>query len=316
MILNLVPEFLDVIAAADREAAYREYLRRHHTLLHHYWHNYVLELDSAPAAEVIAQALAADRKDLVRLVETVDLEHAAEQAFAAAAIVLDLDVPVDVVLTVGVGGANAGELAVGGRGIVIVCVEHFTGHANPETFALGLAPELLAPWIAHEVAHMVRYLSPQSRSDLRRLVLEAGGMYDCWELASRASLRELLVNEGVAVHAARAAAPGHPEEAYYGYTRRQWKRLRELDAFLVRAARTDLDRHGLGLRLRWLTGGMTPAARIVGGRVLPERAGYYLGARLAESLVAERGVAAAARAPLADFAAAEQRAHPGRAASA
>ncbi len=310
MILNLVPEFLDVIAAADPKAAYTEYLRRHHTLLHHYWHNYVLDLDSAPARDVIAQALAADRKDLRHLLETVDLEHAAQEAFGAAEVVLDLDFPVDVVLTVGVGGANAGELVVGGRGLVIVCLEHFTGQANPETFALGLAPELLAPWIAHEVAHLVRYLSPASRSDLRRLVLEAGGMYDCWEQAGRASLRELLVNEGVAVHAARAAAPGHPEEAYYGYTRRQFKRLRELDGFLARVARHDLDQHGLGLRLRWLTGGMTPAARMVGGRVLPERAGYYLGARLAEALVAERGVAAAARAPLADFADADQRAHP------
>ena len=68
----------------------------------------------------------------------------------------------------------------------------------------------------------------------------------------------------------------------------------------------DLDRSGLGLRLRYLSGGMSPTARLVGGRVLPERAGYYLGYRMTEALVAERGLAAALRAPAhATFQAAE-----------
>jgi len=59
----------------------------------------------------------------------------------------------------------------------------------------------------------------------------------------------------------RAAAPGLRDEDYYGFTRRQYKRLRELEVFLFRAARPELDHSGLGLRLRWLTGGMSPAAR-------------------------------------------------------
>ena len=50
---------------------------------------------------------------------------------------------------------------------------------------------------------------------------------------------------------------------------------------------------------------MSPTARLVGGRVLPERAGYYLGYRMSEALVAERGLAAALRAPALDFQAAE-----------
>ena len=41
------------------------------------------------------------------------------------------DVDFDVVLMVGVGAANAGELVVDGRGIAFVCLEHFTGVANP-----------------------------------------------------------------------------------------------------------------------------------------------------------------------------------------
>ena len=79
--------------------------------------------------------------------------------------------------------------------------------------------------------------------------------------------------------------------------------------FLRRAIEPDLDRSGLGLRLRYLSGGMSSAARLVAGRVIPERSGYYLGFRMTEALVAERGLAAALRAPVADFQAAENAAH-------
>lgn len=313
MIINLVPEFLAARNAPDRVAAYRDYLARHRQVLASYWHNYVLDLESPPAEQVIAATLAADRRDLERLVSATDLERMAADALNEASSLLEAEHELDLYLTVGVGAANAGELVIGGRGVVVVSVEHFTGHANPETFGLGLAPGLLPLWIAHEVAHVVRYTSPTSRADLKRLIAEAGGTFDCWDVGSRALLRELLLNEGVAVHAARAAAPGHQEEDYFGYTRRQYRRMRELESFLFRVAEPDLDRTGLGLRLRYLTGGMSPAARLVQGRVLPERSGYYLGARMAEALVLERGVAAAARAAAAEFIAADARRTPDRA---
>jgi hypothetical protein len=51
---------------------------------------------------------------------------------------------------------------------------------------------------------------------------------------------------------------------------------------------------------------MSPSARLVGGRVIPERAGYYLGYRMTEALVAERGLADAVRAAAADFQASEE----------
>lgn len=316
MIINLVPEFLAALAAPDRSAAYHKYVERHRGVLSAYWHNYVLDFDSPGAGEVVRSTLAADRRDLHRLLAAVDLERVAAESLAVAAAALELDQEVDLYLTVGVGAANAAELVVGGRGVVVVCVEHFTGHANPETFGLGLAPELLPLWIAHEVAHTVRYTSPSSRSELRRMITDAGGTYDCWDIGGRATLREQLLNEGVAVHAARAAAPGWREEHYFGYTRRQYRRMRELETFLFRTARPELDRTGLGLRLRYLTGGMSPAARLVRGRVLPERSGYYIGARMAEALVLEGGVAAAARASAAEFGAAEGRRAPGQAVSA
>src|SRR5256885_1382372 len=133
--------------------------------------------------------------------------------------------------------------------------------------------DLLRLWVAQETAHAVRYTSPTSRADLRRLVADLRGHYDYWDTGSRASLRELLVNEGAAVAAAQAVAPGLEPWEYFGYTRRQYRRIRELDAFLRRVSNPLLDQTGLGLRLRFLSGGMTPAGPLMGGEGLPERAG-------------------------------------------
>jgi hypothetical protein len=316
MIINLVPEFLSICASPTRYDAYRDFLRRHDAVLSAYWHNYVLDLDSPHAERVIRAALDADRRDLARLLATVDLERVAADALDRAAGVLELDTEVDLYLMVGVGAANAAELVVAGRGVAILCVEHFTGQTNPDTFGLGLPIAHLPLWVAHEVAHAVRYTSPTSRSLMRTVVAEAGGNYDYWETGSCTPLRELLLNEGVAVHAARATAPGLADEDYFGFSRRQFRRMREMETFLLRAVEADLDRTGLGLRLRYLSGGMSPAARLVSGRVLPERSGYYLGARMAEALVAERGPAAAVRATPEEFRAAELRHAPEQAASA
>jgi uncharacterized protein YjaZ len=91
-------------------------------------------------------------------------------------------------------------------------------------------------------------------------------------------------------------APGFEAWEYFGYTRRQYRRIRELDSFLRRASAPELDTSGLGLRLRYLSGGVRPGARQVGSRTLPERSGYYLGWRLVEGYVAAHGIARAARA--------------------
>ncbi|MGQ0703161.1 MAG: DUF2268 domain-containing putative Zn-dependent protease [Gemmatimonadales bacterium] len=308
MLINLIPDFLHILAQPDPVAAYFCFLDTHRPLLSAYWNNYVLDFDSPHVAEVVAAAVHANRSDLLALLETVDVARLAEDALQRAEAVLEADRPVDCLLMVGVGGANAGELVVNGRGVVFVCLEHFTGRANPETHGMGLGPELIPLWVGHEVAHVVRYTSPASESELRRLVEEAGGYYDYWTTGSRASLREHLVNEGLAVHASCAVAPGSDPADYFGYPRRQYQRMRELEAFLRRAAHHDLDRPGLGLRLKYLSGGMSASSRLSLGRVLPERCGYYLGYRMAEPLVAARGIAAALRAPMADFQAYEDEA--------
>lgn len=308
MLVNLVPEFLAVLAAPDPAAAYHEYLERYRPILTSYWHNYVLDPASPHAAQIVAAALAADRTDLAQLLRDVDVVAIAEEALRRSLERLEADCPVDLYLMVGVGAANAGELVVGGRGLAFVCLEHFTGRANAQTYGMGLAPHLLPLWIAHEVAHAVRYTSPTSRADLKRLVADLRGYYDYWDTGSRASLRELLTNEGTAVAAAQAVAPGFEPWEYFGYTRRQYRRIRELDAFLRRAATPLLDATGLGLRLRFLSGGMRPAARLTAGKVLPERSGYYLGLRLVENYLAERGLGSTVRAAAPEFKTAEERA--------
>jgi len=306
VLVNLIPEFLAVLSSTDPAAAYRDYLTTHEPILGAYWRNYVLDPESPHAAEVIAAALRADRGDLHALLSDVDLVRTVDETTARAHDLLGVDRPIDVVLMVGVGAANAGELVIGGKGVAFVCVEHFTGRTNPSTLALGLSPGLLPLWLAHEIAHCVRYTSPTSESELRRLVAEEGGYYDCWATASRATLRELLVNEGLAVHAARAVVPGLAAADYFGYPRRLYSRLRELEAFLRRATREELDQSGLGLRLRYLSGGISATARLVLGKVIPERSGYYLGYRMVEALVQEAGIAKALRAPATAFETAER----------
>jgi hypothetical protein len=305
VLINLLPDFFAVLEAADRESAYRHYREAHRLILDAYWRNYVLDPEAPYADEIVASTLKADRNDLYMLAASTDIVQLAEDAIARAEEILGLDGPTDTYLMVGLGGANAGELVVGGRGIAFICLEHFTGRVNPETYGMGLPPDLIPVWVAHELAHTVRYTSPASSSDMRRLVAEGGGYYDYWSTGSRAPLRELLVNEGLAVHAAQAVAPGFDAADYFGYPRRQYSRLREMESFLRRAVEPDLDRSGLGLRLRYLSGGMSPSARLVGGRVIPERAGYYLGYRMTEALVAERGLAEALRAGAQEFQIAE-----------
>src|SRR3989442_774544 len=108
MLVNLVPEFLAILAAPDPVAAYHEYLERHRPILTSYWHNYVLDPDSPHAEQVIAAALRADRADLHRLLEDVDVVTIADEALRRALDRLEADGPVDLYLMGGVAAANAG----------------------------------------------------------------------------------------------------------------------------------------------------------------------------------------------------------------
>ena len=156
MLINLVPEFLDAIAGADPVAGYHRYFESHRALLGAYWHNYVIEPTGPHFHEVVRDTVRADRRDLHDLLARLDVAALAARAEAACVETFELDIPVDVVLMVGVGAANAGELVIDGRATAFVCLEHFTGVANAATHGLGLDPELLPMWLAHEIAHGVR----------------------------------------------------------------------------------------------------------------------------------------------------------------
>ncbi|MEO8337264.1 MAG: DUF2268 domain-containing putative Zn-dependent protease, partial [bacterium] len=294
--INLLPDFFAVLNSTDRVAAYQRYFHAHRRILEHYWQNYVVDPDGPHFADVVRSTALADRTDLYQMLERTDVVALARATEERCAALLAQDVDVDIVLMVGVGAANAGELVVDGRGIAFACLEHFTSVTNPETQGLGLDPELLPLWLAHEFAHAIRYTSPTSRSEMRHLIEAAQGSYSYWDTGRQAVLRELLVNEGLAVHVSQMISPGHAAWEYFGFGRRQYARVRELETVISRAVTEDLDRAGLGLRLRYLSGGMSDEARTVDRYVLPERSGYFLGARIVEAAIAQHGIAWAVRA--------------------
>jgi hypothetical protein len=296
MLINLLPDFFAVLDSTDRQAAYQRYFNSHRKILEPYWHNYVIDPDGPHYVDIVRSTVAAARPDLRAMLERTDVVSLARNTEQQCRELLAMDCDVDVVLMVGVGAANAGELVVDGRGVAFVCLEHFTGQTNAETQGLGLDPELIPLWLAHEIAHVVRYTSPTSRSELRDVINDASGYYSYWDTGRRTLLRELLINEGLAIHASRQVSPGHAAWEYFGYGRRQYTEVRQLESVLTRAVTGDLDRSGLGLRLRYLSGGMSDEARTVDRYVIPERAGYYLGARLCEPAIVANGLAWAMRA--------------------
>ena len=296
MLINLLPEFFAVLESADPSAAYQRYFEAHRPLLQAYWQNYVIEPAGPHFQEIIRESLFDDRDDLRSMLSRCDVIALARAAEEQCHELFEVDSKIDVVLMVGVGAANAGEMVVAGRGVAFICLEHFTGVPDPLSHGLGLDPELIPLWLGHEFAHCVRYTSSASRSEMPPLIAAAGGYYSYWDTGRAASLREHLVNEGLAVHASRTLSPGFAPWEYFGYARKQYARIRELEAVLSRGVADDLDRAGLGLRLRYLSGGMSDEARTVQRHIIPERSGYFLGSRMVESALAEKGLAWALRA--------------------
>jgi hypothetical protein len=296
MLINLLPDFFTALHGKDPVEGYHRYFEANRELLESYWHNYVIEPSGPHFEEVVRETACADRDDLRAMLARTDVASLARETEEQCRLLFESDSDIDVVLMVGVGAANAGELVVGGRGLAFVCLEHFTSVSNPSTRGLGLDPELLPMWLSHELAHCVRYTSPQSESEMRQHIGGAGGYYSYWDTGRSVTLREHLVNEGLAVQASRRFSPGHAPWEYFGYERKQYSRIRELESVLGRAVTEDLDRSGLGLRLRYLSGGMSDEARTVQRYIIPERAGYFLGARLVEDAIAEKGLPWALRA--------------------
>jgi uncharacterized protein YjaZ len=124
---------------------------------------------------------------------------------------------------------------------------------------------------------------------MREAVSETAGYYSYWDTGRNVTLREHLVNEGLAVSVSRAVSPGHAAWEYFGYQRKQFSRIRELEPVVRQAAMAEADAKGLGLRLKYLSDGVSEVTRTVNRSVLPERSGYYLGAKMVENAVESRG---------------------------
>ncbi|MDQ3244421.1 MAG: DUF2268 domain-containing protein [Gemmatimonadota bacterium] len=302
MLINLLPDFFAVLNSTDRIAAYLRYFDTHHSLLKAYWTNYVVEPESPHFSEVVRSAALAGRNDLRTMLERIDVVSLARNAEDQCRNLLEIDSNIDVVLMVGVGAANAGELVVDGKGVAFVCLEHFTSVANPETRGLGLDPELIPLWLSHEITHGVRYTAPGSRSEMRSIISDMDGYYSYWETGKRATLRELLINEGLAVQVSRLVSPGHAAWEYFGYDRREYARIREMGPVVARSLIGNFDKTGLGLRLKYLSDGMSEEARRIGDYIVPERCGYFIGAKMVEHAIAMKGPAWAVRASAADIA--------------
>ena len=303
MLINLLPDFFAVLNSTDRTAAYLRYFDNHRSLLEAYWTNYVVEPDSPHFSEVVKSAALAGRTDLRTMLERMDVVTLARNTEDQCRNLLEVDSDIDVVLMVGVGAANAGELVVGGKAYAFVCLEHFTSVANPETRGLGLDPELIPLWLSHEITHGVLYTSPRSKSEMKAIIEDDAGFYSYWETGKRATLRELLINEGIAVQVSRLVSPGHAAWEYYGYDRREYARIREMGPVVARSLIGNFEKTGLGLRLKYLSDGMSEDARRVGDYVVPDRCGYYIGARMVEQAMNTRGAAWTVRASASEIAA-------------
>src|SRR5205809_3587148 len=152
MLISLLPDVFAVLDSADRAAAYDRYFAAHRRLLEAYWNNYVVDPDGPHFHDVVNATVHADRRDLRRTLERIDVVSLARDAEQRCAALLYADVDVDVVLMVGVGAANAGELVTAGGGVAFVCLEHFKCVVNEETAGLGVDPELVPLLLAQQYA--------------------------------------------------------------------------------------------------------------------------------------------------------------------
>ena len=84
----------------------------------------------------------------------------------------------------------------------------------------------------------------RARSEMKTIIDEMDGYYSYWETGKRATLRELLINEGIAVQVSRMISPGHAAWEYYGYDRREYARIREMGPVVARSLIGNFEKSG------------------------------------------------------------------------
>ncbi|MDH5642861.1 MAG: DUF2268 domain-containing protein [Gemmatimonadota bacterium] len=296
MIINLIPEFLDAVQKPDPVAGYFEHLERHKSVISAYWNNYVVDPFGPNAEKVVEEMVGVPWNSIMDIRQIETLVDDLTELMDILNKTYSIDFPIDIYLSVGAGTVQIAELVENGKGVLVVCLEHFSAQTNPKDIGRRLPWELLRIWVAHGVAHLVRFSSKTSDSEIRNVIAETHGSYDHWEVGSRVTLGELLVNEGLAIAGMKKIEPRKPAHVYLDYGAAAYKRIRRMESFLRRTVQREIDSSGVGYRLRYFTRGSSSASRLIDGRLIPERSGYYLGYRLIERKLGTLDLADALRA--------------------
>lgn len=269
----------EVAPSKDRaESYFTRYLKPNETFLRHYfqeWAGTNVEKVIETFDELYPPDLVQNLEALFPLERTRQL---CKKLFVRYASRLRFKEEVNVYVMIGVYTTNAFATFISGRPAMAICLEHFDFRSQKHKFSLGLAPETLPLWFAHELAHCAR-MSEDSCALIRKLLQEEGEFR--WKaLAGRVPLWEWLWAEGVAVAFTQhvTEAPLHlclgfsPEKLAFC----QEKEEELWQAFFIDAECTDLTAYSKwfeGLELSWAK------------KIPPERAGYYLGYRAVENLL-------------------------------
>jgi len=206
-------------------------------------------------------------------------------AAATARAVVRPAVRVRVVALVGVGASNACAFFAGGVPTAAIAVEAW----GEDFFGVPLPWEDLPLWLAHELAHAVRYA--EGDCGLARLFRAQEFDYD--RALRELPLLEFLVDEGLAVEAAARAMPTAPAARALGFTEAELAWCEAHEGALWEAVRPHLgDPPGMAGYERYFSAGARQG--------MPARTGYYLGWRLVRGYLARRpemDLAAALRLP-------------------
>src|ERR1700750_1373505 len=98
MLINLLPDFFNVLDSHDLLAAYQRYFAAHRRILEPYWHNYVIDPDSPHFTDIARSTVNATRTDLSSMLERTDIVSLARNAEQQCAELLAADSDIDVVL--------------------------------------------------------------------------------------------------------------------------------------------------------------------------------------------------------------------------
>lgn len=272
MIIDLVSPWLAAAQSADPVSAAEAFRDRHAPLLAG------LRRARTPASATfpLTGDLAALRALAPRAADPATQQLLRQAVGDAAA--LGADVVGDVVLLAGVGDGDGVEPLPHPTADIVLFLELLPGD------------DALVAAVARAAATVTRWRSPDSQSVLSRV---AAAAWDRWELVRAVALREWLYTEGIAVHLAAALLPARPPHQLFDLSPGAFARLRERERVLRALLAPDLDEHGIGLTLRWLTPGAPAGPRTVGRTVIPSMAGRYLAWRMMAERVERVGLAAA-----------------------